>query len=210
MDLKTVLATLVDALEVDLDLFTTERLEHLRATDFGTAVGEWAQQHPSEWKMALRFLSAATQAMPRGETIVAGTLRDQAARLPADLHRIFGKAPSSPQRGDEAVDEGAGLAVYAVLIRRLQVRLFVHVAQMPEVAQQRFLALWRDIIDDNPERWLLPFYLLRLVEAAIIGSLPSLLERYEQLDAEAFAAEWLKDWTINLNQQFLRERSRIP
>jgi hypothetical protein len=215
MDMKSVLRTLVDALDVDIDLLLTKGVHDLRATDLGDKVAEWAKDNPVAWGALVRFLSVAAKRIPADDTILKGTVRDQLSRLPAELHRAFKESPQSrsadaggqqpPQRA--ASDDVVNQAIMVVLVQRMQIRLLAHVAQLPDVAQKRFLSFMKET-DDMP-RWLWLFVLLRLVEAALCGSLEYYLEQSETAEPETFWKDFMVDWIENLNRQFRKELDRL-
>lgn len=93
----TVAKVVIDAFDVDVQIFAARLLRDLTQTGFGAQFATWAQTNPGAFDVMLRAFSAAVQAGPRNRSLLAEAVRDQAARLPVELRRaILGEEPTGP------------------------------------------------------------------------------------------------------------------
>lgn len=78
---------LVDAFDVDIQLYMGKALRELRATPSGERLVEWARGNPRTFETLLRALSVVAQQFPGNQSLIQETLRDQLARLPVEIRR---------------------------------------------------------------------------------------------------------------------------
>jgi hypothetical protein len=92
MDTTQIARTILDAADVDLQLFGSRAIENLRRTPGGDSFADWAQHHPVAFHTFVRFASIAIQRLPTNSSLLVETIRDQLARLPAEIVKSFGSA----------------------------------------------------------------------------------------------------------------------
>ena len=76
---------LVDAYDVDLQNYQTRLVRDLKNTPSGARFVDWAERNRSTFEILLRVVSVAVQRLPRDRGVILDTVRDQLARLPADV-----------------------------------------------------------------------------------------------------------------------------
>jgi hypothetical protein len=88
----------VDAFDVDIQLFYSNLLEKFRNTPLGDNVAAYANKNPAAFEAFLRILSVAVQRLPKDHNILTETIADHLQRLPVELRRaMFGNITSSPK-----------------------------------------------------------------------------------------------------------------
>lgn len=110
MTINELTQVIVDAFDVDAQLFVGRVLASLRTSPTGDALARWAADHPRAFNNLLRGVSAAAQRLPRDRSALQDFVRDQLARLPVEVHRNFvdaagpAAAPVSPISLAETAD----------------------------------------------------------------------------------------------------------
>jgi hypothetical protein len=94
MGRQTVIRALLDAADVDIQLYSARLIEELKGTQEGRAFADWAACNPATFQAMLRAFSIVVQRNPRDMSALEATVRDQLARLPAEVARTIDEAPS--------------------------------------------------------------------------------------------------------------------
>lgn len=88
---KDVARIVVDAFDVDIQLFYGRLLEKFRNTPMGDNFAAFAEKNPAAFEAFLRVLSAAVQTLPKDKNILTETVADHLQRLPVEIRRaMFG------------------------------------------------------------------------------------------------------------------------
>jgi hypothetical protein len=90
---------LVDAADVDLQIYQGRLLRELRSTPSGDKIADWATRNRLAFEALLRAVSVAAQRLPKDRGLALDTARDQLARLPVELRRTFMADESSEVTG---------------------------------------------------------------------------------------------------------------
>jgi hypothetical protein len=101
-ELKTIARFLIDAFDVDMQLFMGRALARLKDTPAGMTLATWAQSNPLAFEALLRLISGYAQRLPRDSSLLMQAVSDQLARLPVEVSRTIGpesNAGTSPESG---------------------------------------------------------------------------------------------------------------
>ena len=101
---KQIPGILVDAFDVDIQLYLGNVLKRIRQTPGGTAFAEWATNHRILFEVIIRLISVAVQRIPNPDkNIVMNAVSDTLKKLPVEIRRaVLGDIPvwgSSPSKG---------------------------------------------------------------------------------------------------------------
>jgi hypothetical protein len=99
MDRKDFARTILDALDVDFQVFSARAIRGLRRSPTGTALAIWAEEHPMMFGTLLRFVSVVAQRFHDNNSLIISTIADQLARMPAEFKMAFGDS-RSPEPGE--------------------------------------------------------------------------------------------------------------
>ena len=92
--LHEVAKTLVDAFDVDLQLWMGNALKKLRGTPAGDTVANWAAEYPLAFEGVLRAASVAVRRLPNDSSLLMETMYTQLSRMPVEVRRaVLGDAP---------------------------------------------------------------------------------------------------------------------
>jgi sulfite reductase alpha subunit-like flavoprotein len=79
--------TLVDAFDVDIQLWMGKALKRLRDTAAGESFARWAEANPMAFEILLRVTSAAVRRLPQDSNLLVDTIYTQLSRLPVEVKR---------------------------------------------------------------------------------------------------------------------------
>jgi hypothetical protein len=86
-ELYQVARTLVDAFDVDIQLWMGKALKKLRETPAGESFANWAETNPMAFEILLRVTSAAVRRLPQDGNLLIDTVYTQLSRLPVEIKR---------------------------------------------------------------------------------------------------------------------------
>ncbi len=85
--LYQVARTLVDAFDVDIQLWMGKALKKLRGTPAGESFANWAEANQMAFEILLRVTSAAVRRLPQDSNLLIETIYTQLSRLPVEIKR---------------------------------------------------------------------------------------------------------------------------
>jgi hypothetical protein len=85
--LYQVARTLVDAFDVDIQLWMGKALKKLRDTRAGESFANWAEANQMAFEILLRVTSAAVRRLPQDSNLLLETIYTQLSRLPVEIKR---------------------------------------------------------------------------------------------------------------------------
>lgn len=88
-DLQNIARFLVDAFDMDMQLYTGNLMKQLRATEQGERFAAWAETNPIAFKTLLRAISASAQRIPKDDNLLMQAVSDQLGRLPVEIYRAI-------------------------------------------------------------------------------------------------------------------------
>lgn len=98
--------TIVDAFDVDIQLWMGRAFGKLRETPVGASFANWAEANTIVFEGLLRVTSALVRRLPNDENLLLETVYTQLSRLPVEVRRaVNSDAPSFVTRRDKD-DEG--------------------------------------------------------------------------------------------------------
>lgn len=80
---------LVDAFDVDVQLFQGRVLQNISSLPMGNQFTTWARANPQKFDTFLRLVSAAVQRLPQDHNLAISLLADQLRRFPVELRRAI-------------------------------------------------------------------------------------------------------------------------
>ncbi|MFH0775587.1 MAG: hypothetical protein V2A53_08900 [bacterium] len=86
-DLKEIARFLVDAFDVDMQLYMGKAMRQLKDTPTGMKFVAWAESNPMAFEALLRLISASAQRIPKDKSLLMQAVLDQLGRLPVEIHR---------------------------------------------------------------------------------------------------------------------------
>jgi len=93
---REIARTLVDAFDVDVQLWMGRALVRLRETQTGTSFAEWAEANPLVFESALRVTSAMVRRLPEDGDLLVETVYTQLSRLPVEVKRAVEDGATHP------------------------------------------------------------------------------------------------------------------
>jgi hypothetical protein len=154
---KEIARTLVDAFDVDIQIYYGKLLKQLRETPLGAKFAEWAEANPIAFETLLRLTSAAAQRLPKNDNLLIETVTDHLARLPVEIRRtIIGDHPSFVSMPGKTLSFDEGFyKKYALALEGLSVQDLEQVAKLssirlkewvnsPEKIRPFLLKKWRE------------------------------------------------------------------
>lgn len=82
---------LIDAFDIDIQLFQNRLLQNIVNTQMGNRLSSWSRSNPQMFDMLLRFASVAIQRLPKDKNLPTSFIVYQMKRFPFDLRRaVFG------------------------------------------------------------------------------------------------------------------------
>jgi hypothetical protein len=85
--LHEIARTLVDAFDVDIQLWMGKAFRRLRETRAGASFAQWAETNPIAFQTLLRITSAAFRRLPQDSNLLIETIYTQLSRLPVEVKR---------------------------------------------------------------------------------------------------------------------------
>jgi hypothetical protein len=85
--LHEIARTLVDAFDVDIQLWMGKAFRSLRETRAGVSFAQWAETNPIAFQTLLRVTSAAVRRLPQDSNLLIETIYTQLSRLPVEVKR---------------------------------------------------------------------------------------------------------------------------
>lgn len=197
--LDQIVRLFVDAFDVDMQLFAARAMSQLRNTAYGNQLAEWAQTHPVQFEARLRAASVAAQRQPGNRGVVTDAVRDQLARLPVEIRRVFLTGDGAPPDAVAAPSVASSSSESAESFRAR----FEHAVEGMTDAElaivARLTAAQKRELVDAPAR-LRPHLLTKFAEQTTLGLKLAKLGDDIDKDLEASGlTKWSKD---------LRERAR--
>ena len=102
---KQISRTLVDAFDVDIQLWMGKAFVKLRETPAGAAFADWAQDNRVVFESLLRITSAVVRRLPQDSNLLIETIYTQLSRLPVEVKRaVDGGPPQFVNRADKQGD----------------------------------------------------------------------------------------------------------
>lgn len=104
---------ILDAFDVDLQIFAARLLHELRDSRSGDHLAEWAQRNPVAFRNLLRGISTVVQSRPQRDGLLQSAITAQLQILPSELHRLAADGgnmspgiedPDFQRRYEEAVE----------------------------------------------------------------------------------------------------------
>lgn len=172
-DVTKIIKIIIDAFDVDIQLYTAKVLKRLRQSDVGFHFAEWAESNPVVFESSLRVFSTAIQQLPKNGSIAMETLSDHLRRFPVELRRatiedvndvieepslkndVHGKFKKNYEEAVASISEEERLIVASLSHNRL-----VHWVNSPEAIRSALLSHW--VIKDQR--------LFKIIEDLEIGS----------------------------------------
>ena len=78
---------IMDALDVDIQLFIGKTLKNLTGTPSGEMFADWAKENPIQFGVLIRTISVLAQRIPNDNNLLKKAIINQLERLPVELHR---------------------------------------------------------------------------------------------------------------------------
>lgn len=198
--------TIIDAFDVDIQIFAGRFLRNLRQTPLGAQFAAWAENNPIAFEVMLRAFSAAVQVAPRNHSVIAEAVRDQAARLPVELRRaILGDEPTGPSTGSSGypLSDPDFAQRYEHALRGLSEDQLRAVARLSQARLKEWVYSPAAIRPIKLDQWAHEKTAGDQVAQLISNAWPKLKE----LDTKAAeAADRLEDW--RLNQKWIKRSGR--
>ena len=104
--LREIARTLVDAFDVDIQLWMGRAFVRLRETELGASFADWAEANTIVFESLLRVTSAMVRRLPQDSNLVIETIYTQLSRLPVEVKRaVEGEVPRFVMRSGGDKDQ---------------------------------------------------------------------------------------------------------
>lgn len=80
---------IVEAFDVDIQIFYTQALSNLKKTPAGCRISAWAEAHPRRFKNLLRVISVSIHRLPENSRFLPSVVSDHLKRLPFEVFRMI-------------------------------------------------------------------------------------------------------------------------